>query len=299
MKKAILLATAAFAFAATPAYAEHVDASATLTTDMNLSNNIDTSVVTSTEFNSNVLLNGTINVRGTVDVDAAAVAVSDSKQITDGNAVLTDRPDGEEDSEDGAFIGNVADAGTIAVDGNAGVNAAAGNFNTQANIGTIAVATGGGDGDGEDGDGAMAQANTTGVQSLTGIFYGPADEDGEGYVARNGAFTGTISGNGNVGANAAAGAFNQQQNIMTLAVASDSSLAQATAGVVQFSTGNLVILNDTSNAADAGFVSGAGNFGVNVAAGVGNQQHNSLTVAASGAFGGGAGTGGTGGNGGL
>jgi hypothetical protein len=89
-----------------------------------------------------------------------------------------------------------------------------------------------------------------------------------------------------------------QQNLLTLAVASDSSLAEASAGVVQAAFFNGVEAQDTINTAVAGPVSGAGNIGVNIAAGVGNMQSNSLTAAVSGAFGGGNGTGGNGGNGG-
>jgi len=85
---------------------------------------------------------------------------------------------------------------------------------------------------------------------------------------------------------------------MTLAVASDAALAEATSGVVQYSTGNLATISDRENFASSGPVTGAVNIGVNVASGVGNMQSNTLTVAASGAFGangtGGAGAGGLG-----
>lgn len=300
MTKTILLAGAAMAFALTPAYAEHLD----LNVSASLDNSIDTSLATDVSFDSNVSLDGDVDVSGDIDVDAAAVAVSDSKQITTGEMVIFDErvDDGTPtEAELEAFLTNDADAGDVDADGNVGVNAAAGYFNTQANISTIAVASGGDDDDvnGDDDTGGMAQASTTGHQDLTATYYGPENDDPGGqdpFEDTNTATTGSIDGDGNIGVNSAAGAFNQQQNIMTLAVASDSALASASAGVMQYNAGNVVILNDSVNTADAGSVSGAGNIHVNVAAGVGNQQHNSLTVAASGAFGGN-GTGGTGGGG--
>lgn len=192
--------------------------------------------------------------------------------------------------------------------GNIGVNAASGWYNQQANVATLAVATASGQDDNNDGiadAGGWAEASTTGLQRLDGTLYGRAtgtleeDEEGRGgggnnFRERNTATLGTIGGTGNIGVNAAAGAFNQQANIMTLAVANDSALAEANAGVWQASALNRAEIQDSINVVDIGVVGGAGNIGVNIASGVGNQQHNSLTAAVSGAFGtaGGPGTGG-------
>lgn len=283
MMKTILLAGAAIAaISAAPAAAQDVDASLTFT------NNIDTSIVTDLSFESDVTMTGDIDVDGEIDVDAAAVAVSDTKQVLDGQVVIYDEAEGEGegvgDTDDDSTSGNFSAGGDVDSDGNVGANTAAGYYNQQSNIATIAVATGGEDDSGTEA-GGMAQANTTAAQSLTGTFVGN-DGDEDSMSQSNGATSGTVEGSGNIGSNSAAGAFNQQSNIMTLAIASDSSLAEASAGVVQWSAGNGVVVQDGTNFADGGSIGGAGNISVNTAAGVGNQQHNSLTVAASGAFGG-------------
>ena len=91
-----------------------------------------------------------------------------------------------------------------------------------------------------------------------------------------------ITGSGNIGVNAAAGSLNQQANLMTLAVANDTTLAEANAGLIQASTLSYVEQQDSINSVSGLSIDGAsGNIGVNFAAGVGNQQLNSLTIAAS------------------
>lgn len=297
MTKTILLAGAAMFIAAAPAYAQEVDS------EITFENNIAVSSESESTFVSDFEITGDIEVTGLIDVDSAAIAMSDSKQIITDNEVryseATNDEDDDGDTLDDAEIVNTAAAGDVDVDGNAGVNVAAGHYNVQSNIGTIAVASGG-DGDDAEGDedsGGWAKANTTTMQSVTDTYVGPDDDSGDDndtMVETNDASTGAIGGAGNVGVNVAAGAFNAQQNIMTLAVATDSALADASAAVIQNSSDNESIVMNTVNTATTGAITGAGNVGVNVAAGVGNLQHNSLTVAASGAFGGGAGTGGTG-----
>jgi len=302
MIKKALLATAAVLATSAPAYAQEI------TSSLNFTNNIQTSVVNSSNYASNLNVNGGVTVGGTINVDTAATAQSDDKQINDGNTVVispaTDATTG------GALANgtssNFANSGNVDADGNVGVNAASGYYNVQANIGTIGVATA--DGNGTDTatgahTGSMAKSNTTAAQSTTNTFYGSTaatETTAAGtYADSNLARTGTVSGSGNIGSNSAAGAFNSQQNIMTLAVATDAALADASAGVVQYTNANYANPQATTNSAVIGGVTGAGNIAVNNAAGVGNLQHNSLTVSASGAFGGGAGTGGLAGNGGF
>jgi hypothetical protein len=157
---------------------------------------------------------------------------------------------------------------------------------------------GGGGHDDDDPSGGWAEATTTSVQSLNDLTYDPEkDRDGHGGHDRfNGDYDdddgsnianrvagGTVGGSGNIGVNAAAGAFNQQANLMTIAVATNSALAEANAGLLQSamnsdvkaSTGNNVVGGLTIDAGSTG------NIGVNLAAGVGNQQVNSLTIASS------------------
>ncbi len=303
IRKLVFASAAAVIGLSSPAFAQDTgggDPNTTSDVEIDFRNNLDTSIVTDVRFAKDVLLTGTVTINGNIEVDSAAVAVSDTKQITNDNAVIFD----EGQATDQAFVRNTAGQVDVNATGNVGVNTAAGYYNSQANVGTIAVATNGNDGDGDgnvggNGNAGMAEASTTALQSLTNTYYGPqADSEGnDPYVSRNLGVVGNVAGSGNIGVNSAAGAFNQQQNIMTLAVATDSALAEANAGVVQFTNANTAILHDSENFADVGVVTGAGNMGINAAAGVGNQQVNSLTVAASGAFGGN-GTGGAG-NGGL
>ena len=99
---------------------------------------------------------------------------------------------------------------------------------------------------------------------------------------------------GNVGINVAAGNGNQQDNAAAIANAgSESSLdnsfvfgmANATADVVQTSTGNRVNNYSTqSSAVMSGSASGAeGNIGINIAGGDLNQQKNTMAIANTGA----------------
>jgi hypothetical protein len=136
-------------------------------------------------------------------------------------------------------------------------------------------------------DGGWASASTTGYQSLTGTSYGPGDISlyifsvTSPYSDDNDATSAAVTSNGNVGVNVAAGAFNQQQNLLTLAVANDSVLSQSNAALWQTASCNTIDIQNQDNDATSGAITGNGNIGVNIAAGVGNQQQNSLTAAVS------------------
>jgi len=101
---------------------------------------------------------------------------------------------------------------------------------------------------------------------------------------------------GNVGVNIAAGAFNIQKNALVIASVTGGHLAEATTGVLQHSEKNRSVVEDVTNTAtlDGGLENASGNIGVNIAAGVGNLQLNTLTIASTIATA----TGGTGGGGG-
>lgn len=328
MRKQILLASAALLLGASPALAQEnggADGDSSLELDLRYANNIDTSVVTDVTFTKDVSLTGNVELDGFIDVDSAAVAVTDAKQFITGVAVLfreENELDGENGFVDPLYGPGVSEAGQdpndsqtdgvlqdrirvgffapiilnarpgdITASGNVGVNVAAGWFNQQANIATIAT-SGGGSSDDEDGDNGWSEASTTASQSLLGVLYGRAGDElseddeetgggGNNFRERYTATTGAVSGDGNIGVNVAAGAFNMQQNIMTLATASDSALAEANAGVIQSILLGGAEIQDAGYRAETGAISGAGNIGVNSAAGVGNMQHNSLTIAAS------------------
>ena len=194
----------------------------------------------------------------------------------------------------------------VAASGNIGVNLASGYFNMQMNSASLATSS---DSDPE-ARGGWAEASTTSLQSLlaVGQFAAEGDvldeddpEEGGGsnnFRDRNTIAGGSITGSGNIGVNAAAGSLNQQANLMTLAVANNADLAEANAGLVQANTLSFVEQQDSINTVVGPTITGAsGNVGVNFASGVGNQQLNSLTIAASEgaapADGGGAGGGGS------
>jgi len=112
---------------------------------------------------------------------------------------------------------------------------------------------------------------------------------------------GTLDGaDGNVGVNIAAGAFNIQKNALVIASVTGGHLAEATTGVLQHGEKNRSVVEDVVN--DASLVGGlenaSGNIGVNIAAGVGNLQLNTLTIASTIATATGGTTGGGGGGGG-
>jgi len=206
----------------------------------------------------------------------------------------------------GFFAPIINTVGTFGVSGsgNIGVNMAAGYFNSQMNAASLAVSS---DSDAQ-AVGGWAEASTTSLQSLLGVEHYATETDiidednpevGGGrnnFRDRNSILGATVTGSGNIGVNAAAGALNQQANLMSLAVATDSALSEANSGLIQATTLSFVEQQDSKNTISGlTLTSASGNIGVNFAAGVGNQQLNSLTIASSqaGPTSGGGGGGGT------
>lgn len=325
--KSILMATAAgLAIIATPVLAQDggADGESSVEVDLRYANNIDTSITTDVVYNKYLVLFGGALVRGIVNVDSSAVAVTDAKQLQQGVQVNY-REENELNGENGyvdpvfgpgwseagndpndgladgvlegqiragffAPIINTVDTFDVEGSGNIGVNLAAGYFNDQMNAASIAVSSNAN----PDASGGWAEASTTALQSQLGVahFATPGEilneddpEQGGGsnnFRDRNTIMGATITGSGNIGVNAAAGSLNQQANLMTLAVANDTTLAEANAGLIQATTLSFVEQQDSINTVSGLSIAGAsGNIGVNMAAGVGNQQLNSLTIAAS------------------
>lgn len=188
-----------------------------------------------------------------------------------------------------APIINTVGGANINSNGNVGVNMAAGYFNEQLNSAALATS----DNKAGAARGGWAEASTTSLQSLLGVVHaasegGVLDEDdpqqgggSNNFRDRNTVEAMTVAGSGNIGLNAAAGALNQQINLLTIAVANDSTLAEANAGLVQAATLSYVEQQDSINSVAGPTVTASGNAGLNLAAGVGNQQLNSLTIASS------------------
>lgn len=317
MKRYVLLAGVATALAIAPTAAfagssggndGHYDDTITF------GNHVSTTVYNASyDFDLTYMIGG-VRITGEIDPNSAAKAITDAKQLMTQESVSFSDPASSNNNDDNgcggdskcndkndkdkggssnpATVRNNATAGNVTSDGNTGVNVAAGQYNMQQNSANIAVSA-------DDGNHAKgwASAATTGYQSLTDTNYGETDshgndkskdngnKDGGHYNDRNNATSGRVDSDGNVGVNVAAGAFNQQQNLLTLAVANNAVLAQSNAVLWQTASCNTVDIQDQRNNAESGNVTGAGNIGVNVAAGVGNQQQNSLTAAVSGPFG--------------
>ena len=249
-----------------------------VTVRVDYKNNLNASIDADVEYDKKTSLYGRVGLYGNINVNSSAVAVSDPKQLIENNNLATNTP-------------NTVTIGTITGNGNIGVNAAAGFLNQQANIGTIASAPGGNsnsrdngpnrgkeDGSKEQGNSGWAEANTISLQKVYGNDYNL----GRGQLAGANAVTiDSVKGNGNIGVNGASGAFNAQENVLTMAVVKDGALAEANAGIMQVSWGNDIISVGGSNSATIKNVEGNGNIGVNAASGVGNIQSNSLTIATS------------------
>lgn len=330
MKKLLLCTAAASAFIAVPAMASQdhggpsLDVDVDAEVDIEYENSIETNLETDATFFKLVGILGGALVRGVVNVDSSAVAITDAKQLQQGVAVNY-REENELNGENGyvdpvfgpgwsesgndpndqlnngvlegqirvgyfAPIINTVDTFTVDSSGNTGINLAAGYFNMQMNSATLATSSNASD----EAVGGWSEASTTAFQSLLGVtqhatpgFTAPEDDpehggDNNNFRDRNSVLGGTISGSGNIGVNAAAGSLNQQANLMTLAVANDTTLAEANAGLIQTATLSYVEQQDSKNLVTGLIIDGAsGNVGVNFASGVGNQQLNALTIASS------------------
>jgi hypothetical protein len=330
MKKFLLATTAATAFFAMPVMAQNghggpsLDVDVDVEADITYENEIRTRLETDATFLKLVGIIGGAIVRGEINVDSSAVAITDAKQLQQGVAV-TYREENELNGENGyvdpvfgpgwseagsdpndlltdgvlepriragyfAPIINTVNTFDVDSSGNTGVNLAAGYFNMQMNSATLATSSNAD----EDAVGGWSEASTTGLQSLLGVsqlavpgFINEGDNpenggDDNNFRDRNSVLGGTIAGSGNLGINAAAGSLNQQANLMTLAVANDSTLAEANAGLIQSATLSFVEQQDSQNVVSGLVIDGtSGNVGVNFAAGVGNQQMNALTIASS------------------
>lgn len=173
--------------------------------------------------------------------------------------------------------------------GNIGVNLAAGYYNMQLNSAALSVS----DNEENDAGGGWSEASTTSLQALVFTTHSASEDDvlneddeeqgggGNNFRDRNTVAGITLGGAGNIGVNVAAGAFNQQANLLTMAVANNSSLAEANTGLVQLAALNFSEQQDSQNVIGSMTVGGSGNIGLNAAAGVGNQQLNALTIATS------------------
>lgn len=270
-----------------PGFGEH-EHDTDVTAQVGLTNNAAITI------NNSVTNNSTSNftATGNVVTNSNVAALVDDKQVS--HASLTTNDD----------TYNTARVGSDSLDGangNIGVNAAAGNGNQQANMTAVAAS-------------GSADANSSGCQTGCQSKSVAADAQGVSSTVNvlqdsqynftfnhgtvNSATVGTNvlnNAQGNIGVNAAAGNGNQQKNDTALASSGGNIVnATATGTAIQQSFGNVVdndladctalalgLHPNVTNTATAGsnILNGAqGNIGVNVAAGTGNQQLNSLSM---------------------
>lgn len=317
IKTRLLLGAALAAFGIIPvAQANQVEVSQSASWD----NSVDVNVDWSVSVTKNLNIDGSIQIFGIVGIDDLAQASLDDKQIIDGNSVLfedyqnayqdwsTDGTGAEPGlgqtagdphyTEEGgphgpALYTNTVSAGDGTLEnasGNIGLNMAAGDYNLQENAAVISSADSFGFGD--IALGGAAEAQSASLQNLyNNIFNDPSPQGEAPHTAEleNTDIDNTVSigaglangADGNIGVNAAAGAFNIQKNALVIATVASGDLSEAVATTFQDVEENASVHEDTTNNVTIGasLIGASGNIGVNLASGVGNLQLNTLTIA--------------------
>jgi hypothetical protein len=304
IKTRLLLGAAVAAFGIIPvAQASPVDVSQTASWD----NSVTVSLSWSVDISKSLNIDGSISISGEVDANALSHASLDDKQIVDGNSVqfedyqnanqncvpfgpcaepgLGQGPGDTFFTEEGAPGGPALYTNTVTAgdgtlsnaSGNIGLNMAAGDYNVQENAAVISSA------ESLDGSGA-AEAGSFSLQNLYDTGFNDRSFELENTNIDNTVSIGAgfaDGADGNIGVNAAAGAFNIQKNALVIATVTGGNLAEATAGTMQDVEENRSVHEDTTNNVFIGssLIGASGNIGVNLAAGVGNLQLNSLTIA--------------------
>lgn len=305
MTKQFKLGTLAFAVAtvcAGPAFAQTENGT---TVDLGFGYEFDQSVNITLENNAEVILqkksrvaksvdiDGKIAVTGTINVDAAALSVTDNKQIGGGNVINNDKVDNTAKVDAGA-----AGGATGAVQ----ANVVAGDMNLQDNATALSAAD---------------LATVTGSADAEAFVYQASVGNRASQIsidntasASGGAFNGA---SGVLNLNVTAGNFNMQKNNTAVSV-STGRMAESTVWVKQEvalaetqntgtsgtnavevptfddfgqQNGTTVIaakpanpVNNLAHLADA-FVGASGAIGINISAGTNNLQSNSLTASAT------------------
>jgi hypothetical protein len=177
---------------------------------------------------------------------SAILAAFSAPALADPPANLADLSNTTSVTTDVTVAGGAAVVGVVPIAAEAG----AVTDNTQASVGNLVITVGGG--------------NTADVSNTA-----------------NGV-------TGNVGINIASGSGNMQDNQLAAAVRTGTvgsgTLAKATGSndqVVALTLNGDLDFNLTNNASITNALTGSGNIGANVAAGYGNLQHNSLSIAAA------------------
>lgn len=245
-----------------------------------------------------LLLNGTIvvdaiatlgyvEVEGQIKANARSGAVVEQSQLTHGSGNIAD---GENQMDATLGAGALQDA-----QGNMGVNVAAGVGNAQSNDAALSsIISDNGGAKPHVADNGEPQAEDAGLYASAMVFSDQRSDSNKGYLPSSVLYTewtadlgddALAGASGNIGVNVAAGVGNAQSNALAASSNSEGVIALATSDSAQESYWNVLETESgTTHTLSASLGSGAlagatGNIGVNVASGVGNLQHNSLSIA--------------------
>jgi hypothetical protein len=228
-------------------------------------NGDDADIYTAWDMYNSIYVIGDVYAEGTIQVRSESGALVDQDQLT-----LGDMSFGDGDNTATVDGDALSDAS-----GNIGANVAAGVGNAQAN--DVALSS-------VDGQRVFASAQIFNSQA-TAANGGTDDGSPDDQLFYDATVTDNAlsDASGNIGLNVAAGVGNAQTNALAASVNSSGTIAKASADSQQFTLLNVLAAEcDLDNAAllSGSALSGAiGNIGVNVAAGVGNAQHNGLAIA--------------------
>ena len=225
----------------------------------------DARIDSTTQISNDIAVSGKVKVKGTIQVKSESAATVDQDQSTLGNY----------SGGDGDHDARMGDSALAGAQGNIGANVAAGVGNTQANNAALSAV---------DGKKVFASAMTFNSQAT--VF-----NVAEGAYEMDGYHSATLDGDalagakGNIGVNVAGGVGNAQSNGMAASVNSSGTIAKAASDSEQGSLLNVLEAGcdlDTFATLGGNALAGAqGNIGANVAAGVGNAQHNGLAIASA------------------
>lgn len=232
----------------------------------------------------NVNTNININGGGTLNITAKADAATNTRQVSYRN-------DGELGSNASASVDHSV-TGNL---GNVGLNVGAGDGNQQSNalaIADLSFVTGGVSVSSDSCRGGDCGNGGTSSKGAAAIASSQAEQDGQlnnWSIGRGDKLTAAVwhsvnNNTGVVGVNVAAGQGNQQGNSTSIANAKGAILASATASTSQQLDHNKSFTDqacDLTAAVGNSVMNNTGNVGVNIASGIGNQQANSLVIAAA------------------
>jgi hypothetical protein len=207
---------------------------------------------------------GFVTAGGDIDISSKSAAVADQNQVTLFNQSLGDG-DHAADMNGNALQG---------AQGNIGVNVGAGVGNEQANDAALSAV-----------DAGKVFATAMGTSSQTSAMNLGASADFDTFYSAVLNGSALSNARGNIGVNVVAGVGNAQGNTMTGSVNTSGRYAIATSASEQLSEDNLQLafwdLDDFAVLGGNALSGAQGNIGVNVAAGVGNLQHNGLSIASA------------------